>query len=167
MKRPFEFEKRCIIILKSVIRWWLFCDCKGMDNHSNNTQGVSGILEVMYSTKTLPLPLWPADLLIQDRMVLLTPNSHPSNYCNSLSSTFGEHMWIVIWVIVAFLSVQSKLLLWTTRHFYTENCRSVDIFSFSDHSRLTVEIVGWKKYSKLTPPITSCSISHKSLFFLT
>lgn len=116
------------------------------------------------STKTLPLPLWPADLLIQDRMLLLTPNSHPSNYCNSLSSTFGEHMWIVIWVIVAFLSVQSKLLLWTTRYFYTENCRSVDIFSFSDHSRLTVEIVGWKKYSKLTPPITSFSISHKSLF---
>lgn len=62
MKRPFEFVKRCIIILKSVIRWWLFCDCKGMDNHSNNTQGVSGILEVMYKdSTTTTLTCWPVD----------------------------------------------------------------------------------------------------------
>lgn len=66
MKRPFEFEfvKRCIIFLKSVIRWWLFCDCKGMDN--NNTQVGSGILEVrgpnMYKDPTTTtLTCWPVD----------------------------------------------------------------------------------------------------------
>ncbi len=48
------------------------------------------------------------------------------------------HM-LVIWVTVAFLSSLTNLpiLLWpltSSRHFHSHNCRSLDIFSFSDHS---------------------------------